>query len=164
MFAQYQLSQLLASGGRPAELASVVLAEIVRLCGAAAGSLWLREPGTRPFRQAAASANLLPLGEEPPEGFLALWPPEGSQLDPDGLRVVQLSRHELAVAFRGAQLRETLERERQELTAIVDGATDAIIQVDEGCRIVRINPAARQLLGLATDAAVGRRCSEVLRC
>jgi len=190
MFAQYQLSQLLASGGRPAELASVVLAEIVRLCGAAAGSLWLREPGTRPFRQAAASfgapplgpenspltqyevslaaaaaaANLLPLGEEPPEGFLALWPPEGAQLDPDGLRVVQLSRHELAVAFRGAQLRETLERERQELTAIVDGATDAIIQVDEACRIVRINPAARQLLGLATDAAVGRRCAEVLRC
>jgi PAS domain S-box-containing protein len=68
------------------------------------------------------------------------------------------------VAFRGAQLRETLERERQELTAIVDGATDAIIQVDEGCRIVRINPAARQLLGLATDAAVGQRCTEVLRC
>ncbi|HET6316564.1 MAG TPA: PAS domain-containing protein, partial [Chloroflexota bacterium] len=190
MFAQYQLSQLLASGGRPAELASVVLAEIVRLCGATAGSLWLREPGTRPFRltaaslgapplgldnspltqdevshaAAAAAANLLPLGEEPPEGLLALWPPQGLQLDADGLRVVQLSRHELAVAFRGAQLRETLERERQELTAIVDGATDAIVQVDENCRIVRINPAARQLLGLATDAALGRRCSEVLRC
>src|SRR5437764_8846937 len=34
MFAQYQLSQLLASGGRRAELAMIVLAEIVRLCGA----------------------------------------------------------------------------------------------------------------------------------
>jgi PAS domain-containing protein len=41
--------------------------------------------------------------------------------------------------------------ERQELTAIVDGATDAIIQVDEDCRIVRINPAARQLLGRPGD-------------
>src|SRR5205823_9645188 len=95
-------------------------------------------------RDAAAAANavLLPLGEEPPEGFLALWPQTGSPLDPDGVRVVQLSRHELAVAFRGAQLRETLDRERQELTAIVDGATDAIIQVDEDCNVVRINPAA----------------------
>ena len=41
MFAQYQLSQLLASGGRPVDLANIVLAEIVRLCGAAAGALWL---------------------------------------------------------------------------------------------------------------------------
>ena len=190
MFAQYQLSQLLASGGRRAELAIIVVAELVRLCGAAAGALWLREPGARLFQAAAATegapqvqqdngplsqedvrdsvaaanAVLLPIGEEPPEGFLALWPADGARLDPDGVRVVQLSRHELAVAFRGAQLRETLDRERQELTAIVDGATDAIIQVDEDCRIVRINPAARQLLGRPGDDGVGRRCGEVLRC
>ena len=190
MFAQYQLSQLLASGGRPVDLANVVLAEIVRLCGAAAGALWLRDPVARQFRQAAATfgaptltpdgrplgqdevnrlaaatdAVVLPLGEEPPEGILTLWPANESRLDPDGVRVVQLSRHELAVAFRSAQLRETLDRERQELTAIVDGATDAIIQVDEDCTIVRINPAARQLLGLASDAGTGRPCSEVLRC
>jgi PAS domain S-box-containing protein len=192
MFAQYQLSQLLASGGRRAELAMIVLAEIVRLCGAAAGALWLREPGGHLFRPAGATeaapvaqpdggpltqeavrgvaaatdAACLPLGEEPPEGLLALWPASGSTLDAEGLRVVQLSRHELAVAFRGAQLRETLDRERHELSAIVDGATDAIIQVDEACRVVRINPAARQLLGPRADDGenVGRRCSDVLRC
>ena len=190
MFAQYQLSQLLASGGRPADLARSVLAEIVRLCGGAAGALWLREPGTPLFRTAAATngapyvasdgaafaleevrdaamaarAVLLPLGEEPPEGLLALWPADGASLDPDGLRVVQLSRHELAVAFRGAQLRETLDRERQELTAIVDGATDAIIQVDADCRIVRINPAAGQLLGRRAHDSIGRPCGEVLGC
>jgi signal transduction histidine kinase len=190
MFAQYQLSQLLASGGRRADLATIVLAEIVRLCGAAAGALWLREPGGQLFRPAGATeaaplprhdggllaqaavrelaatseAACLPIGEEPPEGLLALWPDSG--LDPEGLRVVQLSRHELAVAFRGAQLRETLDRERHELTAIVDGATDAIVQVDEACRVVRINPAARQLLGPRADDGehVGRRCSDVLRC
>ena len=190
MFAQYQLSQLLASGGRPADLANVVVAEIVRVCGAAACTLLLREPGATLFRQTAATSGaptlaaddgplsqdevsrsattteaiLLPLGEEPPEGYLALWPAAGSRLDPDGVRVVQLSRHELAVAFRSAQLRETLDRERQELTAIVNGATDAIIQVDEDCRIVRINPAASQLLGQFSDASIGRRCSDVLRC
>ncbi|MDQ6877577.1 MAG: hypothetical protein M3082_07735, partial [Candidatus Dormibacteraeota bacterium] len=155
MFAQYQLSQLLASGGRRSDLAMAVVAEIVRLCGAAAGALWLSEPGGHVYRRAgatkghpgseqdrgpltqddvrsstgAADAIILPLGEEPPEGLLALWPTNGAPLDADGVRVVQLSRHELAVAFRGAQLRETLDRERQELTAIVDGATDAILQV-----------------------------------
>src|SRR5262249_11719768 len=155
-----QLSQLLASGGRPAELANAVLAEIVRLCGAAAGALWLCEPGGRLFRLGAASpgasappdggaftreevadpagashAMVVSLGDElAPDGLLALWRDNRSALDPDGLRVVQLTRHELAVAFRGAQLRQTLDRERQELTAIVDGATDAIIQVDEECR------------------------------
>jgi hypothetical protein len=128
MFAQYQLSQLLASGGRPVDLAGAVLAEIVRLCGAAAGALWLREPGAHRFRQAASTfgtpafasdggpltqdevnesaartaAVLLPLGDELPEGSLLLWSDTGAQLDPDGVRVVQLSRHELAVAFRGA--------------------------------------------------------------
>src|SRR5437879_1419679 len=113
---------------------------------------------------AATAGVLLPLGDDLPDGVLALWRDKGAPLDGDGLRVVQLSRHELAVAFRGAQLRETLERERQELTAIVDGATDAIIQVDEECSIVRINPAARQLLGRPGDDGVGRRCGEVLRC
>jgi PAS domain S-box-containing protein len=190
LFAQYQLSQLLASGGGRVDLGRIVVAEIVRLCGAASGALWLREPSGRLLRPAAATddahqvqlgagalsleelrvlvsaanAVLLPIGEEPPEGFLALWPPNGSRLDPDGVRVVQLSRHELAVAFRGAQLRETLDRERQELTAIVDGATDAIIQVDDDCRIVRINPAARQLLGCAGRDGIGQHCSQVLHC
>ena len=61
--------------------------------------------------QSAATAGvLLPLGDDLPDGVLALWRDKGAPLDGDGLRVVQLSRHELAVAFRGAQLRETLER------------------------------------------------------
>jgi PAS domain S-box-containing protein len=189
MFAQYQLSQLLASGGTRVDMAMSVVAESVRLCAAAAGALWLREPGGQYFlpytrtaeaplapcdlgsltqeeltdRAVASCAAVIPLGDDPPEGLLALWPASGSPLDSDGLRVLQLSRHELALALRGAQLRETLERERQELTAIVEGATDAIVQVDQECRIVRINLAARHMLGVS-DEALGRLCNDVLRC
>lgn len=188
MFAQYQLSQLLASGGRLAELGQAVVAEIVRLCSAAAGALWLAESDGPLFRLAAATpgarvpdrggsltrdevtdsvggrpAVVVPLGDEPADGLIALWTGTATALDREGLRVLQLSRHELALAFRGAQLREMLERERQELTAIVDGATDAILQVDQDCRVVRVNPAARQLLG-ADNEAVGRFCHQVLRC
>ena len=187
MFAQYQLSQLLASGGlfRLADLSKAVVAEIVRLCSAAAGALWLAEPGGRLFRLAAATSEapvtdceeaftrdaladsaavVVPLGDDRPDGVLVLWPNGESGLDRDGLRVVQLSRHELALAFRGAGLRQTLEHERQELTAIVDGATDAILQVDQDCRILRINPAARQMLGVDAADAVGQPCHAVLRC
>jgi signal transduction histidine kinase len=193
MFAQYQLSQLLSSGASLADLCTAVLVEVVRLCGASGGALWLTGPGSAPLHLAAAVGSpptlgaaapetdlirarawsaslprgtLLELGEAPDSELLALWgdAEDRASLDPEGLRVVQLSRHELAVALRSAQLRETLERERHELTAIVDGATDSILQVDEACRVVRINVAAGRLLGSEPDAVLGRRCGEVLGC
>ena len=52
-----------------------------------------------------------------------------------------------SVAFAGARLREALEREGHDLAAIVDGATDVIVQVDETCRVTRLNPAGERLLG-----------------
>jgi signal transduction histidine kinase len=193
MFAQYQLSQLLSSGAALDDLCAAVLVEVVRLCGASGGVLWLTGPGSEPLHLAASLGSpptpnapaadtnlavarawstalprgtLLELGEVPDSELLALWgdPADDAPLDPEGLRVVQLSRHELAVALRSAQLRETLERERYELTAIVDGATDSIVQVDDACLVVRINVAAARLLGMEPDAVLGRRCSEVLGC
>ena len=49
MFAQYQLSQVLASGGDPDALADAVCAELVRLCGAETVALWLSRPGRTTF-------------------------------------------------------------------------------------------------------------------
>ena len=190
LFAQYQLSQLIASGGSPVELGRAVILELVRLSGASAGAIWLGETGRRelvllaatgsfveplPERlddvaegrrvvSAVADLQLVVLGEEPPATLLALRVPAGEELDADGLRVAQLARHELAVAFSGARLREALERERHELSAVVDGATDVIVQVDEARRVVRLNPAGERTLALEAAAAVGRTCSEVLGC
>ena len=75
--------------------------------------------------------RLVVLGEEPPATLLILRVGPSGELDADGLRVAQLARHELAVAFGEALLREALERERHELSAVVEGATDVILQVDE---------------------------------
>ncbi len=96
--------------------------------------------------------------------MVALWARPGAALDEDGLRIAQLARHELAVAFQGARLREALDLERQELGAIVDGATDLILQVDGDRRIVRLNPAGERLLGVDAAAAAGRSCADVLGC
>ena len=99
-----------------------------------------------------------------PAILLGLWSTDGREPDRDGVRVAQLARHELAVAFRGARLREALERERGELTAVVDGTTDLIVQVDGDLRVVRLNPAGERLLGIAAGEALGRSCADVLGC
>jgi signal transduction histidine kinase len=190
LFAQYQLSQLLASGGSPVELGRAVVAELVRLAGAEAGAIWLGETAgaelvllasTGSFgesvperlanlaegRRLAGSRpdlHLVVLGEEPPATLLILQVPAGTALDADGLRVALLARHELAVAFGAARLREAFERERHELAAVVDGATDVILQVDEARRVVRINPAGERALAIDAAAAIGRTCAEVLGC
>jgi signal transduction histidine kinase len=190
LFSQYQLSQLIATGGSPAELADAVLVELTRLAGAAGGAVWLGDAGSATLtrvaingdlpadvpshlegaeagrRLAASRADLevIVLGDEPSAAVVALIVPDGAALDADGLRVAQLARHELAVAFAGARLRETLERQRQELGAIVDGATDLILQVDADLRVLRINPAGERMLGVDASSAAGRTCAELLGC
>jgi len=191
LFAQYQLSQLIASGGALADLAAAVLLELVRLADAAGGALWVGRPdgpglalvaqsGEEPARLAPRTlANLeaarawagstpggraVTLSEEPPQTTVAFWPRPGGTLDEDGLRIALLARHELTVAFHGARLREALDHERQELGAIVDGATDLILQVDAAGRVIRLNPAGERLLGVTSAEAVGRTCADVLGC
>jgi PAS domain S-box-containing protein len=190
LFAQYQLSQLVSSGGTPVELARAVIEELVRLAGAAAGAIWLGEPGgpgltrlaasgpippetpealldlddARAFAADVSGAELLVLGDDPPATAVLLVPPPAASLDRDGLRIAVLARHELAVAFVGARLREALDREREELRSVIAGATDAIVQVDGERRLVRLNPAAERLLGVVEASVVGSTCDAVLGC
>ena len=189
LFAQYQLSQLIATAATPSELSRSVVVELVRLAGAESGALWLGEAGreglalvavtgpihnelperlddidaARKLAAADSDRELVVLGDESPATVLLVTAAPGVALDRDGLRIAQLARHELAVAFGGARLRAALDREREELRSVVAGATDAIVQVDEARRIVRLNPAAERLLG-ADGSAIGRTCGDVLGC
>ena len=189
LFAQYQLSQLLASGGNPVQLGAAVVVELVRLAGAAAGAIWLGEMGRPdlslvatagtfedmlPERFAGADAardwasgrgdvSVLVLGEAPQAAVAALRS-GASPLDPEGVRIIQLARHEIATAFGGARLRERLEQERSELSAVVEGATDVIVQVDAERRVTRLNPAGERKLGVVASDVTGRRCDELLAC
>ena len=189
LFAQYQLSQLIATGGSPEELGQAVVIELARLAGAESGALWLGEAtgdgltlmaATGPLARDAPARlenldaaralaagdprrELVILADERPTTVLLASAPAGGQLDREGLRIAHLARHELAVAFVGARLRAALDREREELHSVVNGATDAIVQVDEERRVVRMNPAAERLLG-ADAGSLGRTCGEVLGC
>jgi signal transduction histidine kinase len=53
VFAQYQLSQLLAAGGGVDDLAAAVLAEVARAVGAGVAAIWLARPGTPPLELVA---------------------------------------------------------------------------------------------------------------
>jgi signal transduction histidine kinase len=189
LFSQYQLSQILASGGNPADLANAVVIELVRLAAATDGALWLGSSGRSSLvRMSAAGAfgeqaptsfegldaarrwaddlpdtSLIVLGQDPVATVLALRA-SGHLLDADGLRIIQLARHEIAMAFAGSRLREVLDRERAELGAVVDGATDIIVQVDADRRVTRLNHAGERALGLDTSAAIGLSCWDLLGC
>jgi signal transduction histidine kinase len=210
VFAQYQLSQLLAAGGRVDQLAAAVLAEVARASGAAGAALWLADPGdprlelvatfpggpggpadrgwaavpsrfadtTAAGRWAAGggwSGISLPEGravggEEPgggvrrAVGYLAVRADAGAPLETDHARYLATVRLELAVTLRAAQLRASLAREQATLAAILDGATDAIVAVDAGRRVVRLNAAAAGLVGMPAQAGTGMRCSDFLGC
>jgi len=210
VFAQYQLSQLLAAGGRVEEIAAAVLAEVARAASAAGAALWLASPAgpslalvaTFPgdpdgpvgrgwaavpgrFADAAAAARwaaaggwsgiTLPEGrgfgrDERGEGsagavgFLAVRADAAAPLEPDHARYLATVRLELAVTLRAAQLRASLAREQATLTAILEGATDAIVAVDAVRRVVRLNVAAAALVGTPPAAGTGMRCSEFLGC
>ncbi|HEY7523977.1 MAG TPA: ATP-binding protein [Candidatus Limnocylindrales bacterium] len=189
MFAQYQLSQLLASGGTPAELARALAAEVMRLCDALSVSVWLAEAdgdafvlagqagdpvgvptrfesrdGAGAWALGTPGSHLIQVSAERLTGLVGMVRKQDAGLDPDGLRVVKLARHEIAVALGNAQLRNELEVERRELTAIIDGATDVIVQVGRDLRVVRINRAAMAFLGELASDSVGRTCAEVLQC
>ncbi len=201
MFAQYQLSQLLASGDDLEKLSAAVLAEIVRACGAGAAALWLAAPGETVLRRTAMIAP--PASEDPapatfrgidaaaawaaahrcsgvpleesralgtgsggrvPIGYVAVRPPADGELDPGHERYLGLVRRELALAFRAAQLRGELARERGILAAILDGASDAIVAVGPDRRITRLNRAAARLVGGAARDGVGAACWSFLGC
>src|SRR5439155_19310106 len=108
--------------------------------------------------------RIVVLAEDPPAAVLAFRAAAGHEIDGDGVRIAQLARHELAVAFAGARLRDIVERERHELAAVVDGATDAILQVDAERRITRLNPAAERTLGRTSEDLIGLTCAEALAC
>jgi signal transduction histidine kinase len=57
VFAQYQLSQLLALGGALPQMAASVIGELVRASDAVAGALWLAQPGDRELRLAATEPD-----------------------------------------------------------------------------------------------------------
>ena len=186
IFSHYQLSQLLATHARSATMAEAVLDELVHVCDATSGGIWLTGPSDAELRLVASAGDgPMPAAEalrgrsstssEPADepwvvieleevGLLALAAGGTNRIDPGARRFLTLVRHELAGALRAAQLRETLELERMELSAIIQNASDAVLVFDVDRCVTRVNPAAERLFGRAASWMVGKGCAELYRC
>lgn len=189
LFAQYQFSQLVAMGETPTELAQSVLAELARLCGADRALCWLGELEGKKLSVVARSGQgmLGPLTIEEEADVSRLLGAEGTwsvvplrdpmglvgviaigsaagRLDPDGVRVAELARHQLAVAVRNAQLRSAIDTERQAIAAILESAADAIVEVARDGSVVRTNRAAQALVGITGEASTGLPCASLFGC
>jgi signal transduction histidine kinase len=176
IFSHYQLSQLLATHALPASMAQAVLHELVHVCDATGGAIWIiRGAGGGPelvARSGDFDAPLSPPDEGPDHvrvdledvGVVIVASAPDRPVDAVARRFLALVRHELAIALRAALLRETLERERAELAAVIQGASDAIVLVDADRRVTRVNPAAERMLRRAGTSLVGEPCAVALRC
>src|SRR5690606_13382116 len=103
-------------------------------------ALWLTGALAAAF--ARLRADLLRLGREP---ALPAPPQAFRELDP-------LAASATRAAGELAQRAERTARERDDLALLLDSVTDGILQLGAGGRIVRVNPAARRLLGLPAGA------------
>ncbi|MEA2651163.1 MAG: hypothetical protein QOI85_884 [Chloroflexota bacterium] len=186
IFSHYQLSQLLATHARSATLAEAVLDELLHVCDAARGGIWLARPSDTELRLVASagdeplpaadlvrarSAGRADAGAEQwvvieleEVGLLALAAAGAERIDAGARRFLSLVRHELAGALRAAQLSETLELERKELSAIIQNASDAVLVFDADRRVTRVNPSAERLFGRSARSMVGDRCAELYGC
>jgi len=179
IFSHYQLSQLLATHAHSTSMAEAVLDELIHVCDAARGGIWLAEPSGWELRLVAhAGEGPMPamdvlrasgddswvIIELEEIGVLAIAAAGAGRIDTSGRRFLSLVRHELAGALRSAQLRETLEIERTELSAIIRNASDAVLVFDADRRVTRVNPAAERLFGRGAGAMVGEGCSVLYAC
>lgn len=67
-----------------------------------------------------------------------------------------------AIAVTNARLFQTLVREKQHLTTIVEQSIDGVMILDARWRITTFNHAMEQLTGWPRDEAAGRPCAEVV--
>ncbi len=67
---------------------------------------------------------------------------------------------QLAVLIENARLFQEVESERSRLAAILDSASDAVLVTDQDHRLLLVNPAAEQALGVRARSVLGRKLGE----
>ena len=93
-------------------------------------------------------------------GIVTMMHREPGAFDGDDLELLEAIAAQAAVAIENATHYEEARRERARLAAVIASAQDAIVETDAHDRIVRVNPAAKRILGSSADA-VGRPVAEV---
>lgn len=188
LFALYQISQFLGTVQELDRLCRGCLRELERLTEASAGCLYLKlasgelqpqfwqgleeSPTSQPdaataqawFRHATDLPEILVLplfAEDYPVGVVLLGcttPP------PRELRFLNTVAKEMGAAIQATATRQALFAKEQNLEAIINGTTDAIIQVGLDRLVSGFNPAAEQLTGYPASLVTGWSCAQLFGC
>jgi PAS domain S-box-containing protein len=78
----------------------------------------------------------------------------------DDVRLLTILSATTAVIVQNAMLYQSVDREREELETVISNTSDAIIIVDQQCRVVRMNAAAEALTGWSGEEVLGRTCDD----
>lgn len=190
LFALYQISQFLNKAQELDELCGDCLRELERITEADLACLYLvnsqnnqLQPQvwhglpTSPSAQAeSATARVwfqqyvppsyqileLPLLAE--ERLIGLVLLGHNSVAPRESQFLNTVTKEMGTAIQAMIARQTLWAKEQNLEAIVNGTTDAIIQVDLDQHIRDFNPAAEQLTSYSATEVLGQPCSQILSC
>jgi two-component system, OmpR family, phosphate regulon sensor histidine kinase PhoR len=80
---------------------------------------------------------------------------------PYHLRLMEIVANQVVIAIRNAQLVNHLREQRRQLRAVLQSISDVLLVVDRHGKIVMVNAAALQLMGISNqEAVIGRPVSD----
>jgi hypothetical protein len=82
--------------------------------------------------------------------------------DPDLLQLTEALGHQIGQFLQRSSVEVLLEENERRYSAIVNGALDAIIAIDDNGAITEFNPAAERLFGYARAEVMGREMAEMI--
>jgi PAS domain S-box-containing protein len=95
-------------------------------------------------------------------GHLAVIDDQPMPQAPRNLALFKIFAARAAAELRRIRTEKALRGREAELQALVDSAMDGIVELDEDMRVVRMNPAACSVFGLAPEAGAGEPFSYFL--
>jgi len=87
---------------------------------------------------------------------------ERQEITPEFLRLIESVGLQVGQFLQRRATEEQLEENSARYSAIVNGALDAIIMIDEHGRVLEFNRAAERLFGYSRDEAIGREMAELV--
>lgn len=94
-------------------------------------------------------------------GALTLYYAIEKELRDDDIHFLQIVSSILAVALERSELYEKTLLERERADTILQSISDGIMTVDTGCKIISINKAAADMIGIDQERTAGNQCCEI---
>ncbi|TAL25415.1 MAG: PAS domain-containing protein [Nitrospirae bacterium] len=94
-------------------------------------------------------------------GALTLYYAIPKELRDDDIHFLQIVSSIVAVALERSELYEKTLLEREMSDTILQSISDGIMTLDTGCKIISINKAAADMIGISPEKAAGNQCCEI---